>query len=566
MYKIQVTDKNQPERNIFQVGEVNFALLWDALLRAKVVVEEASILNIQALSPRAKPGYVVPPSPPSKGPSAIEKLENQVLEQTKGEFDQNILGDVAHVIDGVNPEDQLKNIENELKASVKIKELEKALKEKEALWKKRIAELPQGKEIDALGKRLKALKFDTKNPAQFAASLKEAEKILKEADQKIKLVDQTGKDLKGDVGLYTKEIQGLEDLVKQDLKDLQARLKIPDLNTKDFTKKLLGGMFQSKLIELQKYMAIGRQYMPPKKTEEEKAANRIIPPPRGEGINYKFPITKGYPLFWLKHAAISSEPNESEYSGRLSGEITNATTDPSLIGKPLIAKIEGEFPKKQIFGFQTVLTIDHVTENAIEDLLIKVGSFPIGKQKLSDSKDVRFVINSAKAESTFNAHLENQSLRVTLDNQFKEMVYDIDSKSKLVKEILTNIMGGIPVITLNARAGGTWQNLDIGMNSNLGDKLAEGFKAELQARINEAKAKIQKIVDEKIGAEKAKLTAEFDKVKNQVNGLIDSKKGEVEKAKKQAEAEFKKQKDSGQKKEIKKLENEGKKFLKGLKF
>ncbi len=67
-------------------------MLWDALLRAKVVVDEASINNIQALTPRKSPGYVVPPSPPAQGKSIVEKAQDQVLAQTRKQFNQNFLG------------------------------------------------------------------------------------------------------------------------------------------------------------------------------------------------------------------------------------------------------------------------------------------------------------------------------------------------------------------------------------------------------------------------------------------------------------------------------------------
>src|SRR5690606_24142345 len=117
-----------------------------------------------------------------------------------------------------------------------------------------------------------------------------------------------------------------------------------------------------------------------------------------------------------------------------------------------------------------------------------------------------------------------------------------DSKSKIVKEILANVMAGIPMIDLNARASGSWNHLNIHMNSNLGDELAKGFKAQLQAKIEEAKKKIQNIIDKKIGAEKAKLEGEFNKLKSQVNGLVKSKQQEVEKAKKTAQNQLNKQK------------------------
>jgi uncharacterized protein (TIGR03545 family) len=144
---IQVTDKNKPERNIVQVGAIRFQMMWDALLRAKVVVSEASILNIQALNPRKHPGYVVPPPPPSTGPSLLQKAQDEVLTQTQKKFNKNFLGDVASILGGADPKEQLKQLEGQLKSDARIKELQKELKEKSAKWEQKIKELLQGKDL-----------------------------------------------------------------------------------------------------------------------------------------------------------------------------------------------------------------------------------------------------------------------------------------------------------------------------------------------------------------------------------------------------------------------------------
>ena len=49
---LEVTDKESPELNLVKIGEIRFKFLWDALLRAKFVVEEAGVYSIQIASPR----------------------------------------------------------------------------------------------------------------------------------------------------------------------------------------------------------------------------------------------------------------------------------------------------------------------------------------------------------------------------------------------------------------------------------------------------------------------------------------------------------------------------------
>ncbi|MBX3021606.1 MAG: TIGR03545 family protein [Bdellovibrionales bacterium] len=559
---IQITDKNQPTRNIFQVGKIHFKMLWDALLRAKVVVDNASILDIQALTPRKKPGYVVPPSPPSTGPTALEKAQAQVLDQTRKKYNENFLGDVASVLGGTDYKEQLKTIEGNLKSDARIKELQKELDEKKKKWETRLKELPQGPEFKAYQDRIKALKFDIKNPAELARNIGEADKIRKEIETKVKLVDQTSKDVKSELNVYSQEFKNLEKMVQEDLADLQKRLKLPNVDPKEFSQQLFMQMIEQKLGSLAKYIAVARKYMPPQKTAAEKQAKReeqIIPPKRGQGVNYHFPVTTGYPMFWLKYAALSSELGQSEYSGNIKGEIKDLNTDPSFLKKPTLFLAKGDFPKQGISGFDAKITLDHTTDQARDSMDIAIAGFPVSEQVLSNSPDVKLAIASAKGSSVMNAVLVDEALTVDIKNNFGDIKYDLGAKNKMVQEIIDAILKGIPNVTLNAKVTGSLSNFNIGINSNLGDELAKGFQKQLQAKIDEAKAQLNKLVNERIGSEKAKLKEQMDKTLGPITKGLDEKKAEADKAVNDAKNQVEGQKNQGQGKQ---LEQEGKKLLK----
>ncbi len=563
---IQVTDKNKPERNIVQVGSIKFKMLWDALLRAKVVIDEASINNIQALTARKRPGYVVPPSPPSEGKSVVEKAQDQVLAQTRKQFNQNFLGDVAAILGGVDPKEQLKNLQGELKSDARIKALEKELAEKKVKWAAQIKALPQTQELKAFETRVKALKFDVNKPAELAASLKEADKIIKDADAKVKLVEQTSKDVNGDVANYTQAYKDLEKMVQDDIKDLQTRLKLPKIDSKEFSQQLFMTMIESKLVSVQKYIQVARKYMPPKKTAAEKAekqAEAIVPRRRGEGKNYRFPITTGYPLFWLKHAGISSELGSSELSGDIKGDIRHLTTDQAFINKPTEIQLAGNFPKQQVFGVDALITIDHRTDQPSEALRMKVAKFPTGTYQLSDSKDVRLAINDSVGSSQLVAAYVNQEVTIDIQNQFNGVKYDLEAKNKTVKEIIGAILTGIPMVDLNAKVRGSFSDFSVNINSNLGEELAKGFQKQLQAKLGEAQAQLKAMVDQRIGKERDKLKAEMDKTVGQLTKDLGVKKEEVDKVIADAKAQVEGNKGKGQ---TKKLEDEGKKLLKKFKF
>jgi uncharacterized protein (TIGR03545 family) len=568
---IQVTDKEHPERNLVQLGSIKFQMSWDALLRAKILVDEASILNIQALAERKHKGYVLPPPPPPPSekkedknkPSSLDKVQEEVAQQAAKKYNGNFLGDVAGVLGGSDPKAQLQGLQGQLKSDAKIKEMEKDINDKKAKWDTRIKALPQSKDFQGYNDRIKALKFDAKNPAEFAKNVQEAQKIINEAQDKIKVIDQTQKDLKTDIGTEQQAYKDIDKMINEDIHDLQGKLKLPNIDAKEFSQQLFMAMIEKRLGSLAKYVELARQYAPPKKTKDQKAAAKaenVIPPKRGTGHSYHFPITTGYPLFWLKHAAISSEAGSSEYGGNIKGEIKDLTSDPPFIGRPTLILVKGDFPKQDIQGLDAKITLDHTTDTAKESMVMKVAHFPVAENKLSDSPDVKLALQKASGSSDINATFIDEQLTMDMKNAFTDVKYDVEAKNKMVQDLIDNVLKGIPVVTVNAEIKGSLHDFDVHVNSNLGDELSKGFQKQLQAKIDEAKGQLKKMVDEKIGGNRDKLKADLDNMTGGLTKDVDGKKGDADKMVKQAQNQLGAQKGGGQKQ----LEDQGKKLLKGL--
>jgi uncharacterized protein (TIGR03545 family) len=571
--KIQITDGTEPAKNKIQIGQMKWGMLWDALLRGKVAINEASILEVAIGVPRAKPGYVLPPPPPSKE-SKFDQLKAAALNAAQKEFDHNVLGDLAAVLGGTDPSEQLKNIQASLKSSEMITKLQAELKVKEAEWKKRLDSLPQTKELEGLRDRVKSVKVDGfSNPAEVQKSLQEIQAIYNDAESKYKNIAETAGALNGDVNNYKTTLAGLETQIKADIADLESRLKIPKLDAASLSKSIFGPLFLNKVRQAEFYMNKAREYMPPKKTAAQKA--EFAPPTpreREKGRDYKFGRPRGYPLFWLKHAAISSKAIQgADWSGNLIGELKNVTDDQPMTGLPTIASFKGEFPKQGFYDVLGEITIDHVTEKALEKVKLAVGSFPLVGQQLISSPEVSLGFDAAQVASNFEAVLTGGELTIESMNNFKRPKAEnaaaalgflsAEAKQPILNDILKGALADIPTVSLNARVAGSWTNLQFGINSSLGQDLTRAFDKQIQLKINEARVKLQAFVDERIGKEREKLMAEFNKVKGQIDGVVASKQAELDKAKGQLEQA----KNDAIKNQTKGLEKEGKKVLEGLK-
>ena len=614
IYKIEVTDAETPKKNKIQIGEMRWSMLWDALLRGKIAIEEASILDIAIGVPRAQPGYVLPPDPPGTK-SAFDKVREAALAKAQQEFSQNVLGDAAAILSGVNPADQLKAIEGSIKSVIRVKELEAELKKKEIEWKDRISKLPQKQELDDLQKRIKTVQLDRfENPQQVAASLQAIDSIYKETNAKIQNIQATGKALGTDVDTYKNTLGDLNTMVRQDIKDLENRLKLPKLDVKTLSRQVFGPLFLTKVKQAEFYMAKAREYMPPKKTAEEKAEFAAPKPhEREKGRNYAFGKPRAYPLFWLKKAELSSKvTKDADYSGNLVGTLANVTNDQPMLGLPMIALFQGDFPNQKFMGVEGKITIDHRTEVALDALNVRIASFPMIGQKLIQSPDVNLGFSEANVGAGFEAELRGAEVKIATNGIFSRpkaneipqdpkfqpapeplatnpqagptKLSDIKSandllgdttkmaarrstgfleataKSPALNDILNGALSDIPRVTLNASVHGPWSNLDFDINSSLGQDLANAFDKQLKAKIDEARARIEGLVNAQINEQRAKLEAEFNKVKSQVDGVVKEKQAELDKYKGQLDQA----KNAAVNSQKNKLEGEAKKGLDDL--
>ncbi len=614
IYKIEVTDGSVPTKNKIQIGEMRWNLLWDGLLRGKIAIEDASILDIAIGVPRAKPGYVLPPDPPGSK-SALDKVREAALAKAQEEFSQNVLGDAASILGGTNPQDQLKMIEGNLKSAVRVKELQAELAKKQEEWKTRLAQLPQQKELDDLQKRIKSVKLDHfDNPAQIQTSLQALDSIYKDVQSKVNSVQDTGRALNADTNTYKNTLGDLDQMVKQDVKDLESRLKLPSLDVKTLSRQVFGPLFLTKVKQAEFYMAKAREYMPAKKTADDKGANAPPKPhEREKGRNYAFGRPHAYPLFWLKHAEISSKTTAgADYSGDVTGTLTNVTDDQPTLGLPMTAEIKGDFPKQQFRGVDAKLLFDHRTEVALDRLNLKVGSFPMVGQKLIDSPDVTLGFDQASVGADFVAELRGQEVKIAANGLFsRPKAGDIPSDPKLqpvgeplatnptpitklsdiksandllgdqtkmaarkstgflsataksapLNDLLNGALSDIPRVSLNAAVQGPWSNLEFNINSSLGQDLANAFDKQLKAKVEEAKARVQALVNAQVNEQRAKLEAEFNKAKAQVDNVLKDKQVEIDKYKSQID-KAKADAIGGQKS---KLEDAAKKGLEELK-
>ena len=558
MNKLQVTDKDQPKRNLIEIGNIHFGYLWDALLRMKFVVEDASINNIQLYKPRTSPGKVLPPEPAK--PSKLNEMQNEVMAQVKNKYSANMLGDVLALLEGGDYQDQIQKIRETLKSETRVKEMLADVNGKKDFWDGKVKELSDTSKIKEIEAEIQVISKE-KDFLKQAQGAQKLTSMLKEVDKQYKEIQNASKQLQDEVKSVSQYPKELQNLVNQDVASLRNRFSVPQLDFKDMAMHLFAGQFAEYIAQARKYQALAKQYIPEKKEDEDV----VVPRKRSEGKNYEFPITKGYPLFWLKRAAISSTGTADSYSGKVSGELTNVTTAPKQIKKPIVLDMRGDFPGVNVMGVKALLTADFTREIGRQSALIQVNSFAVPERLFLNDDKMKFGFQNATGASTITASLEENRIKMDWNSALSKPAFLVETKNKIAREMLSNVVNNIPVIKIDGSVAGTFTNFNMKISSNLGDELGQGFSREIGAKVTEAQNKITALVDEKINQPKNELMAALggnNKNLSQLGNLEDLYKKNEDRIK----TEIAKLQKGGSGKAVDDLKEKGKKLFKGIKF
>ena len=517
---IAMTDPGQPARNRVQIGAVNFRMLWDALLRGKVVIDEASITDVQIDTPRNSPGHVLPVKKSGDG----EGYGDKVLAQVKEEFSGNVLGDLAAIASGADPKEQLATLGADLKSSTQIAGMQKTLDEKNQQWQSRLAALPKGEEFSALQYRLANVKLDNlQDVTQIQASLLELDSIRNDFDAKSRSVRETGAALSGDLAASRASFADLDKIVKEDVRSLQARMHLPSLDARTLSRALFGLDVLGKIQQVRGYMDQARSYIPAKSEQENAVPVHV----RKKGHDYVFGQPHSYPPFWLRKALISSRLQGG--TSDLSGEILDVSTDQSLVGRPMVATIKGDFPQQGISGIKAELVINHLSSVPVERLVMEVGRYAAAGRALASSPSVELGFSKAEGSAKFVAQLRGDNVDVRMTNRFTQVTFETRAQSDVVREMINASVAGLDAVNLDAHVTGTWSDLDWQLSTNLADALERGMRRYLQDKMDEARARIEALVNGKIDEQRKRLYARQGEMESALKSGLAGRQAQIDK-------------------------------------
>jgi uncharacterized protein (TIGR03545 family) len=256
----------------------------------------------------------------------------------------------------------------------------------------------------------------------------------------------------------------------------------------------------------------------------------------------------------------------SAKAGNISGEVLDITTHQTLVGRPTVAKITGDFPADKVSGVLLKLSLDNTKPESLVTYDLTVGAYPINGTELVASPDVKIALQNAIGKLSVNGELRAlRDFKMNLNNQFTTASFDVSAKDGTIDSILKKTFASLPVIYLNGTASGLLPAVSFDVSSNIGSELEAGLRKQVEAKIAEARKQIEDYVNKEIAKNREQIDKQLKDLRAQFDTEVKKAQAQLDAQKKQVEAKIDQAKKDTESQAKKKLGDEGQKAVDDLK-
>jgi len=550
MNRLQVADKNDPWKNLFETGRLAFDMEALPLLNKKVLINEISIVDVRLGGKRATDGTIEQPEPVEPEPEepgwlgeATQGLQDRVAEAP--------VLNLAPLKKKINVDSLISEFDIQ-----SIGKIDAARKDAAATfdkWDKAIAEFKPQNDITQLAADIDELKSKKLSSIEdYLSTADKARKIIKTLNRLKKDVAEKKKAANTDFKRLSTAFVGVDNWFQNDFNAIKSKANIGEFNAQNIGKMLFGDMVISPVIKLLDYVNTIRNYMPI--AQQFMSAGKVEKPKRLQGQDITFPIRNRQPRFLLENIKLSGASNslKSEDVLSISGTIGGVTSEPKIYGNPLIFDLDVDVPGSSIY--KVTGKFDHTSKTAKEQMHISASGVRFGKIALPDKKYLPNMINANSGSIDAKVAIVGKQMNIKINFSAKPVSFAFaqNSGEDLITRVTRDVFASIDQLTFTAGISGASDDMKLNVQSNIDKILAKRIKNVLgeagKAARAEMERKLRKLIEPKkkealayVDKNKKRLEGEIEKIQNQVNDYI----AVVEQKKKELEEQAKKKKKEG---------------------
>lgn len=457
---IQLTDAANPQNNQLQASQISALVDLPPLLMRKVIIDELTVSGVQFNQPRASKGAVY------RQPEASEQSQQaDLFAETQQELP--------------SVDDVLAN--SPLKTTAAIDATEQAYAKHKASLEAQYAELPSKEKLQSYQERVKALtETDYKNPAELAKAKKAFDQLraeLKADKQKLNEFKQAVNAAQQDL---TPKLAELKAAPGQDYDQLKAVVAGDSAAIGELTQAIFG----EQAAQWSDYLLTAYQMLEPMlgggNTEEKQQ--------HLQGDWYDFSDTSHLPQFLVRKARISLQWQNEQIDSHWQdithqhdklGRATVFEVDSAASSLWQSLKLNGDFWLK-------AQGVDAKQNWQLVGLSLR--DMPLLQQKKLQSELQKGLLSSSGKLAVAGSQLDGAG-----NIDLSQLSIEAKGENRMTN-VIASTLSGLQNLTLDTQIGGSVQQPDLSVSSNLDSQLGNALLSNLggdeKARLDELKQKL----------------------------------------------------------------------------
>lgn len=462
---LQVADRGEPMRNLFELAETELDLNTWELLRKRVVIERAVCTGIALGTERAVSGALPGVESADSAEAAAEAEQASGLENLVSDADPEAL--LAAQMERLTSLPYIEEVNAEYAAAVEK-------------WPDTIAGLQDDlAQAEAAAREISAIRFDRIDTLDEAAA---AARVIEENSPAIERAAAQVEDAAGEFDRDRRRLtelqQGIQEAIEADYRLLESVVADPGGELTGIASQAAENILRAKLRE--NYQKLNRLLATGKRLGAEKSGKGSTPATRRAGETVYFPA-RGYPRFLLQEFIVSAgSPGTDPF---LELGVSDLNSDPDLWGRP---------SRISFSMLNEGLAIDGIGELDLrrdaEELLVFAGELAGGGFDLGSALDhlgIEDFEGGAGGSLQFRLSPDDEG-RGTAEILLTPLRPSFDGSDDLLKEAVREILSSTDStrIELSFESDGS-RITDLDVGSDLDSQLSAQLDAYLEQKADE---------------------------------------------------------------------------------
>ncbi len=491
---LQVTDPEQPQRNMLELGEAVASIEPWKLMMGQLIVNDLSVRGLQLNTPRSRPGAVKQTSEEDAGKSTNgeESAASAQLQKAKAALPSvsTILGQEALLV------------------TSRAQAMPAVYAEEQAKIDTLLSKLPDEKSRQAYQQRFDRISAKKPNNLQeFNQQKQELEQLQKELKAVKQNLEQARKQIADSKQRMQQQLAELKSAPGEDLKRLREKYSLSPQGGLNLSRMLFGDQATEWAAMALKWYRKVEPFLASEETPQEQA------PQRAHGRYIRFPSSDPTPDFLLRRAQLQA----SLPFGDVEGVLADVTHQPSIIGRPATLKAAAS----QLSGveqFSLDATFDHVSpEQAKDQVNFSLQALKLDQIKLGEGESA-VTLARAISDLAGDVTLQHGEIEAKFDGKFRNAQFESNLTEGMAGEI-AKTLATIDQFNIEGGASGKLEAPAISLSSDLDKRLSEKFTQRLNAKQAAFEKELKEKLQQRIAGPQAEHQGKLQQIENYQQGI-----------------------------------------------